>query len=166
MRQFIREGDCGTEHNREAGVAMKIQASSVAAAMSVTLVTLLFTGCAQPQPNAPKPSTGPAAASVPLPPSSGKGYELYAWQEGPNWRYALLEGTNATKEDSNIVAARSRLQSLDDVIRALGSIRPKEYVSLRPRRKGEPIPPRGDLAKLRSYCESRQLHLQGPGITF
>ena len=34
---------------------------------------------------------------------SMKGYELYTWQEGGQWYFALLEGTNRLKTDEEIL---------------------------------------------------------------
>ena len=142
---------------------MSIRMSNVAASAAGFLVVMVIAGCTQPRPSPSQPTPNVSTTFEPLRAGSTKGYELYAWQDGRNWRYALLEGTNRNKEDAEIAAPKSRLESLDDVMRALKPIRPKESVTLMPRHRGGPIPPKEALKELRSFCERRQLHLQGLG---
>jgi len=43
-----------------------------------------------------------AVSSEPLP-KSMKGYELYSWQEGGQWRFTLITGTNRNKDLEEIL---------------------------------------------------------------
>jgi hypothetical protein len=53
--------------------------------------SLSATAAASPAPAVPAPVTLPAFSKA------FKGWELYAWQDGANWRFSLLMGTNANK---------------------------------------------------------------------
>ena len=60
--------------------------------MVVCTAVLVLAACGTP---APTPS--------PLP-DSFKGYELYSWEEGGQWRFTLITGTNRNKTHEEIVA--------------------------------------------------------------
>jgi hypothetical protein len=68
------------------------------------ITALVLSGCGgrhePPQPEAAKPSVLPR---------SMKGYELYSWQEGQEWHFTLITGTNQLKSYQDIVSA-------DDVV--------------------------------------------------
>ena len=106
----------------------------------------------------PSPATGGVMTEEAL--RSFKGWELYAWLEGSSWRYALLVGTNRNKTDEEIAAAASRLDSENDVRQALARLAPDEWVTLRPRHAGGPLPPADVLSELKSFCEQHELHWQ------
>ena len=56
------------------------------------------------------------AAQAPTPDAAGssmKGYELYSWQEGGQWRFALLVGTNREKSVEEIKSADTVLVSVE-----------------------------------------------------
>ena len=91
---------------------------------------------------------------------SFKGWELYAWPEGPDWKYSLLPGTNRLKSDDEIAASDARLENLDQVKQALAQLAPGEWVTLLPRKAGDPRPSADDLAAIAAFCDQRQLHWQ------
>ncbi|MFA5309461.1 MAG: hypothetical protein WC370_08280 [Dehalococcoidales bacterium] len=47
-----------------------------------------------------------AAADGPLP-HAMKGYELYSWQEGADWHFTLITGTNRNKTLDEIISGES-----------------------------------------------------------
>ncbi len=55
---------------------------------------MALSGCADPL--GPGPAHIASATPAPLP-RSMKGYELYSWREGSEWRFTLITGTNRLK---------------------------------------------------------------------
>lgn len=54
----------------------------------------------------------PTPAGLPLAlPKSAKGYELYSWQNGSDWNFTLITGTNRTKSFDEIIASGNTLSS-------------------------------------------------------
>lgn len=80
------------------------------------MVGLLLAGCC--------PKVGSDGESM-------KGYELYTWQEGEQWYFALLEGTNRLKADEEILSAGIFLNSPDDVRDVLKRLAPGQFVTWR-----------------------------------
>ena len=58
-----------------------------------------------------------------------KGYELYTWQEGEQWYFALLEGTNRLKTDEEILSAGTFLNSSEDVRDVLKRLKSGQFVT-------------------------------------
>ena len=63
---------------------------------------------------------GPASPSPATPfPESMKGYELYSWQDGNQWQFSLLIGTNREKTLEEIRSADAVLSGVDALTSAL-----------------------------------------------
>ena len=63
---------------------------------------------------------GTASQSTPTPfPESMKGYELYSWQDGNQWYFSILVGTNREKTLDEIKSADTVLQGIDALTSAL-----------------------------------------------
>lgn len=58
------------------------------------------------EPPLPTPSALPSVL-----PKSAKGYELYSWQNGSDWNFTLITGTNRTKSFDEIIAPGNTLSS-------------------------------------------------------
>ena len=52
-------------------------------------------------------------------PESMKGYELYSWQDGNQWYFSILVGTNREKTLDEIKSADTVLQGIDALTSAL-----------------------------------------------
>ncbi len=64
---------------------------------------------------------GSTASPFPLPlPHSPKGYELYSWQAGGEWRFTLITGTNRLKGYEEIVSAENVVAETDWVKLSVG----------------------------------------------
>ena len=61
-------------------------------------------------------------------PLSMKGYELYSWQDGTDWRFALLEGTNRLKTLDEIKSPAVTLNDVAALDRTLGTLASGEQV--------------------------------------
>ncbi|MCK9356079.1 MAG: hypothetical protein M0R22_02860 [Dehalococcoidia bacterium] len=80
----------------------------------------------------------PPPEESPLP-RSMKGYELYSWQDGGEWRFALMTGTNRNKTAEEVLSPESGVSSdgwvhlnvvgVDAVKAALSRVPEGEYVS-------------------------------------
>ena len=62
-------------------------------------------------------------------PESTKGYELYSWQEGNQWRFSLLVGTNRQKTLDEIKSPNTILADVDALIAALEKVPSGQYVT-------------------------------------
>lgn len=66
------------------------------------IAALVLIGC-DPEHETSQPlATGPSVS-----PHSMKGYELYSWQEGQEWHFTLITGTNRLKSYQEIVSAEN-----------------------------------------------------------
>lgn len=79
--------------------------------LAALVVTALVAGCQAvvSQSGVPAAASGLPAESAASPnpsalPQSMKGWDLYSWQEGGQWRYSLLPGTNRAKTWAEISA--------------------------------------------------------------
>lgn len=70
----------------------------------VPLATFVLSSCAQPQQSQPAPTAWEGAL-----PHSAKGYELYSWpaEDGQEWQFVLMTGTNRLKTYEEIVSAEN-----------------------------------------------------------
>jgi len=57
-----------------------------------------------------------------LPAESMKGYELYSWLEGDQWKFSLLIGTNREKTLDEIQSTDAALEGLDALRSALEGV--------------------------------------------
>jgi hypothetical protein len=58
-----------------------------------------------------------------------KGYELYSWQEGDQWKFSLLTGTNREKTLDEIQSTDAALNGMDALRSALEAISPGETIT-------------------------------------
>ena len=144
---------------------MSAQKWSFAGVVLASLITLAVAACDAPKPAVPQAAQDSRTIGAPLVSAgtfrspNGKGFELYTWQEGTNWTFALLLGTNRTKEDAEVTG--HPLRSLGEAERAVGALAPGEWVTLLPRGRRGPLPPKASIAELRSFCILRRIHFQG-----
>ncbi len=114
----------------------------------LTAVTVFAGGCG----GSPEP-----------PKTSMKGWELYSWQEGGQWYFSLLEGTNRAKTIAEIHAADTRLDGIDGLEPALQGIAADELVTWWSPTwaEGTVSPPPADMVdQVRRICEKQGLELQ------
>jgi hypothetical protein len=68
-----------------------------------------------------------AAATQPA--ESMKGYELYSWQDGSQWKFSLLVGTNREKSPDEIMSPDSVLPDVEALHSALEKVSPGQYIT-------------------------------------
>jgi hypothetical protein len=76
--------------------------------------------------------SGCGAASQPTVtpfPESMKGYELYSWQDGNQWNFSLLVGTNREKTLEEIKAENTILRGVDALTAALEQMPAGQYIT-------------------------------------
>jgi hypothetical protein len=84
----------------------------------LVLLGLWLSGCA----TAVQPAATQAAESM-------KGFELYSWQEGGQWKFSLLVGTNREKTVDEIKSADTALPGVDALKPALEVISSGQYIT-------------------------------------
>ena len=126
---------------------MKLLASLVCAAV----LALFLTGC---QSNDVTTASSQA--------TSMKGYELHSWQNGAQWDFSLLEGTNREKTLAEIQSPDVVLKGVEALQPALENIAAGQYVTWQsPRRVGEALafPPDDLVGRVERICKDQQLEL-------
>lgn len=74
--------------------------------LCITALVLISCGSGRETPQAE--AAGPSVL-----PHSMKGYELYSWQEGQEWHFTLITGTNRLKTYEEIVSAENVVTESD-----------------------------------------------------
>lgn len=111
------------------------------------LVVPLLSGC------------GAASESPPTPfPESMKGYELYSWQEGNQWNFSLLVGTNREKTLDEIKAADTALHGVDALTSALEQMPTGQFITWSSRERLS-FPPDEVVEQVKQSCEDKGLIL-------
>lgn len=82
------------------------------------LLGLLLSGCG----SAVQPTATQLSESM-------KGYELYSWQDGGQWRFSLLVGTNREKTLDEIKSTDTVLLGVDALKSALEKVPSGQYIT-------------------------------------
>ena len=101
------------------------------------------------------------AASQPIAtpfPESMKGYELYSWQEGDQWNFALLVGTNREKTLEEIKAEETVLRGVDALTGALEQMPAGQYITWSSRETLS-FPPEDIIRQIENVCTEQGLIL-------
>jgi hypothetical protein len=115
--------------------------------MLVIIGGILFSAC-----GAASPSTAtPFAESM-------KGYELYSWQEGDQWNFALLVGTNREKTLEEIKAEKTALRGVDALTEALEQMPAGQYITWSSRETLS-FPPDDIIEQIEKVCADQGLIL-------
>src|SRR4030095_14490717 len=72
--------------------------------------------------------TAPQRTATPFP-ESMKGYELYSWQDGGQWKFSLMIGTNRMKTLEEIKSADILLTGVDELTSTLKNIPSGQYIT-------------------------------------
>jgi hypothetical protein len=98
---------------------------------------------------APQPTATQLAESM-------KGYELYSWQEGEQWVFSLLVGTNREKTVEEIKSTESRLPGVEALVSRLDQVPSGQYVTWTAR-ETLPFPPDDILQQVEQSCKDKGL---------
>lgn len=100
-----------------------------------------------------------ASQTTPTPfPESMKGYELYSWQEGNQWYFSILVGTNREKTLDEIKADRTALRGVEALTSALEQMPEGQYITWSARETLS-FPPEDVIQQIENLCTERGLIL-------
>jgi hypothetical protein len=91
-------------------------------------------------------------------PESMKGYELYSWQDGSQWKFSILVGTNREKTLEEIKAADVVLSRVDELTSTLEKIPSGQYITWSSRETLS-FPPDDILNQVEQTCQAAGLIL-------
>lgn len=112
-----------------------------------TLLGALLSGCGA----ASQPTATPF-------PESMKGYELYSWQDGGQWKFSLLVGTNREKTLEEIKSADVLLSDVDELTATLKKIPSGQYITWSSR-EALSFPPDDIRSQVEQVCKDKGLIL-------
>ena len=87
-----------------------------------------------------------------------KGYELYSWQDGSQWRFSILIGTNREKTLDEIKSADVVLSSVDALISTLEEIPAGQYITWSSKETLS-LPPDDIIQQVEETCKDQGLIL-------
>jgi len=87
-----------------------------------------------------------------------KGYELYSWQDGDQWYFSVLIGTNRDKTLDEIRSPGSTLKGVDALRGALETIPTRQYVTWSSRSTLS-FPSDDVIGQVKQICKDRGLLL-------
>ena len=91
---------------------------------------------------------------------SMKGYELYSWQEGGDWHFALLVGTNRLKTHDEVTSPDVRVQGTEALKRELSRLPSEERVFWSTGLvEGMAMPSDNILSEISTHCEQLGVQL-------
>ena len=87
-----------------------------------------------------------------------KGFELYSWEEGTQWVFSVLVGTNRHKTPAEIQSPEGRLESLEELEAVIASIPAGETATwLAPGSLA--VPPEATVQVVKAVCLQHGLEL-------
>src|SRR5262245_5555992 len=113
----------------------------------VTLIGALLSGCG----TASQPIATPLGESM-------KGYELYSWQDGNQWKFSILVGTNREKSIEEIKSAEVVLSGVDALKSKLEEIPAGQYITWSSKETLS-LPPDDILKQVKQTCKNEGLIL-------
>ena len=87
-----------------------------------------------------------------------KGFELYSWQDGSQWKFLLLTGTNREKTLDEITSTDTVLDGVDALRSALEVVSPGQTITWSAK---EPLsfPPDDMIQQVEQICKEQGLIL-------
>ena len=87
-----------------------------------------------------------------------KGYELYSWQDGNEWKFSILVGTNREKTLDEIKSANIVLSNVDELKSILEQIPAGQYITWLSKETLS-FPPQEVIKQIQQTCEEKGLIL-------
>lgn len=135
-------------------------------AIGFSLLLLSSPGCASLGRKPARALPAPFSAAEPL--RSFKGWELYSWQEDGEWVFAVLIGTNRSKNAGEI--RKAELSGIEALQRTLEQLAPGQQIFWNMPNAAAPYsqadwgflerPPKSIINQVKDICETRQLILR------
>ena len=100
---------------------------------------------------------------------SMKGWELYSWSEGTNWKFSILSGTNRGKYLNEVLTGKYKVTGVDSLKVLLNQLPTDEFISWRDKVGQDAtgvitIHDAATVNDVKSYCQSRKLNLFVPNF--
>jgi hypothetical protein len=131
--------------------------NTIRVTLCVIILTVFVSGC---QSATPKPTEQVVNPLLPVPGAKTmKGYELYSWQEGGQWYFSVLIGTNREKTLEEIQAPGAKLKGIEELQPLLESIPAGEYVTWWSR-ESLAFPPEEMFKQVQEICKRQGLELE------
>ena len=93
--------------------------------------------------------------------SAVKMFELYSWQSGGDWSYALIDAGKPLKTFAQITRRRNNAKTSAELLFQLSALAAGEEVYWNLRLiKGFSYPPEDEIQKITAYCKSRSIRLE------
>ena len=99
----------------------------------------------------------PAEPAAPAKPAL-KGMELYSWQDGSQWKFSLLVGTNREKSLEEVQSTDTVLIGVNALKSTLGKVAPGQYISWS-LKETLSFPPDDIIKQVEKICEEKGLIL-------
>jgi hypothetical protein len=87
-----------------------------------------------------------------------KGYELYSWQDGGQWKFSVLVGTNREKTVEEIKSADMVLSGVNELTSVLEKIPAGQYITWSARETLS-FPPEDIRSQVEQVCQDKGLIL-------
>lgn len=92
-----------------------------------------------------------------------KGWELYSWPEGNDWKYSILPGTNRAKSYKEVTANKTTVAGKDSLKLMLDQFPANEYISWIVRVQGDggnlALPDQATIDEIKNYASQKELEL-------
>jgi hypothetical protein len=124
---------------------------AIAAILALLLPAALLSGCRGEETETPRP---------PLP-HSDTGYELYSWFGGPDWRFALVIGTDRVRTFDEISERDECIYGTNALVDELSRLPEGELVLWTTQRvPGTTLPPVKTVDKVSLFCSHNGIRLE------
>ena len=137
--------------------------------ISILLTILLFIGCIKEKGQIQAPIIQIDIRSLTFSPSL-KGWELYSWPVGTNWKFSILIGTNRTKTYHEVTNNEVQVTGIDSLKMILEKFPENEVISwfgsdwLKQTWNEDPkditLPPEQITKSVKLFCDQKKLQLQ------
>jgi hypothetical protein len=94
------------------------------------------------------------------------GFELYSWQQGSRWNYAIFEGTMTARSAAALRSPKNRLNDLNHLKGRIATLPAGEKLYWRENKKrGLRLPPKEIIREIDQYAQIAQITLLLPQQT-
>lgn len=132
---------------------------------ALVLVTTMLAGCRSGGMPAPGQETAPAEEKrAPAPAATeeaAQGHELYSWQRGSEWAFALLPGTGKIRTFEEVTRPEATLSTITDLKNKLRGLPRGTRIEWSTHQVSNMVMPSNEtIATIQGYCAQRGLELE------
>lgn len=93
-----------------------------------------------------------------------KGWELYSWLDGNDWKFSILPGTNRVKTYDEVITNKTTVTGIDSLKVLLDKFPKKEYISWMGKLQDDggklSLPDQATIDEIRNYASQKELELK------